>query len=186
MGSSTAYQLAKRGQKTLLLEQFDFLHHRGSSHGESRTIRATYPEDYYFPMVIESYKLWEESESQIGYKVYFKAKHLDIGDSHDKNIRGIIQTCHKYSVSHQVLDRRQVAEKFSGRLDIPENWIAVFTEYGGVIKPTKAVSMFQALAFQRGAVLRDCMEVKDIKRDYNYVEQKAWLPHPALFEWNRR
>ncbi|RCU11652.1 FAD-dependent oxidoreductase, partial [Acinetobacter baumannii] len=41
MGSSTAYQTAKRGHKTLLLEQFDFLHHRGSSHGESRTIRAT-------------------------------------------------------------------------------------------------------------------------------------------------
>ncbi|KAE8056516.1 hypothetical protein FH972_013284 [Carpinus fangiana] len=174
MGSSTAYQLAKRGQKTLLLEQFDFLHHRGSSHGESRIIRATYPEDYYFPMVIESYKLWEEAESQIGYKVYFKAEHLDMGDSHNKYIRGIIQTCHKYSVSHQILNRRQVAEKFSGRFDIPENWIAVFTEYGGVIKPTKAVSMFQALAFQRGAVLRDCMEVKDIKKD-DGVKGGVWV-----------
>ena len=160
MGSSTAYQVAKRSQKTLLLEQFDFLHHRGSSHGESRTIRATYSKDYYFPMVIESYKLWEEAESQIGYKVYFKAGHLEMGDSHDKNIRGIIHTCHKYSVAHEVLDRQLVADRFSGRFDIPENWIAVFTEYGGVIKPTKAVSMFQGLAFQKGVVLGDYMEVK--------------------------
>jgi sarcosine oxidase/L-pipecolate oxidase len=78
MGSSTAYEVTKRGQKTLLLEQFDFLHQRGSSHGESRTIRATYTKEYYFPMVIESYKLWQEAESQIGYKVYFKAGQLDI------------------------------------------------------------------------------------------------------------
>ncbi|KAE8056515.1 hypothetical protein FH972_013283 [Carpinus fangiana] len=174
MGSSTAYQVAKRGQKTLLLEQFDFLHHRGSSHGESRTIRATYSKDYYFPMVIESYKLWEEAESQIGYKVYFKAEHLEMGDSRDKNMRGIIHTCHKYSVAHEILDRQQVANKFSGRFDIPENWIAVFTEYGGVIKPTKAVSMFQALAFQKGAVLRDCMEVKDIRKD-NGVKGGVWV-----------
>ncbi|KAL6985099.1 sarcosine oxidasee (formaldehyde-forming) [Sarracenia purpurea var. burkii] len=49
MGSSTTYQIAKRGHK-VLLEQFDFLHHCGSSHGESRTIRAMYPENYYSAM----------------------------------------------------------------------------------------------------------------------------------------
>jgi sarcosine oxidase/L-pipecolate oxidase len=96
IGSSTAYEVSKRGQKTLLLEQFDFLHQRGSFHGESRTKHATYPEDYYFP-VIESYKLWQEAESQIGYKVYFKAGHLDMGNSHDKSMRGIINTCRKHS-----------------------------------------------------------------------------------------
>ncbi|CDP12469.1 unnamed protein product [Coffea canephora] len=37
MGSSTASQLAKSGKQTLLFEQFDFLPHRGCSHGESRT-----------------------------------------------------------------------------------------------------------------------------------------------------
>ncbi|CAA2991173.1 probable sarcosine oxidase, partial [Olea europaea subsp. europaea] len=68
MGSSTAYQTAMRGLNTLLLDQFDFLHHRGSSHGESRTIRATYPEDYYSNMVLESSRLWEKAEADIGYK----------------------------------------------------------------------------------------------------------------------
>ena len=37
MGSATAYYLSKTyGNKILLLEQFDCLHKRGSSHGESR------------------------------------------------------------------------------------------------------------------------------------------------------
>ncbi|KAJ6361195.1 hypothetical protein OIU78_001770 [Salix suchowensis] len=130
MGSSTAYQLAKRGQKTLLLEQFDFLHHRGSSHGESRTIRATYPEDYYCDMVMESLQMWEQAQSEAGYKTGSKCP-----------------------------------TRFSGMINIPEDWFGVLTDVGGVIKPTKAVSMFQALAFQRGAVLRDNMEVKNVVKD---------------------
>ncbi|KAG6739140.1 hypothetical protein POTOM_056726 [Populus tomentosa] len=165
MGSSTAYQLAKRGQRTLLLEQFDFLHHRGSSHGESRTIRATYPEDYYCDMVMESSQSWEQAQSEIGYKVYFKAQQFDMGPSDNKSLLSVISNCERKSLPHQVLDGQQVADRFSGRINIPESWVGVLTEVGGVIKPTKAVSMFQALAFQKGAVLRDNMEVKNIVKD---------------------
>ncbi|KAF5726297.1 sarcosine oxidase-like [Tripterygium wilfordii] len=165
MGSSAAYQLSKRGQATLLLEQFDFLHHRGSSHGESRTIRATYPEDYYYNMVMKSAKLWEEAQSEIGYRVYFNAQHFDMGPAQDLSLRAVIASCENHSIPHQVLDRRQVADKFSGLIDIPENWLGLSTELGGVINPTKAVSMFQSLARKNGAVLRDNVEVEKIVKD---------------------
>ncbi|CAL1353007.1 unnamed protein product [Linum trigynum] len=165
MGSCTAYQLAKRGQKVLLLEQFDFLHHRGSSHGESRTIRSTYTDDYYCAMALESARLWEEAESEIGYKVYFKAPHFDLGPSNSQSLRALIASCGKRSVGCRVLDPREVEEEFAGRFKLPEDWIGVCTELGGVIKPTKAVAMFQALAIQNGAVLRDRTEVKGIVKD---------------------
>ncbi|GLT58295.1 hypothetical protein SLA2020_311980 [Shorea laevis] len=165
MGSSAAHQLAKRGQKTLLLEQFDFLHHRGSSHGESRTIRPTYPEDYYYPMVMESYQLWDQAQAEIGYKVLFNARQLDMSQADDKCLRATISTCQKHGAKHEILDRRGLNDKFSGRIDIPEDWIGLFTENGGVIKPTKAVSMFQTLAFKYGAVLRDNAEVHNIEKD---------------------
>lgn len=164
MGSSTAYQTAKRGKKTLLLEQFDFLHHRGSSHGESRTIRLTYPEDYYPKMALESEKLWEEAEAEIGYKVYFKTSQFDLGPSDDKSLQAVISSCHKNSIPVRVLASDQ-PESYCN-FQIPENWIGVVTEHGGVIKPTKAVSMFQALAIKNGALLEDNMEVIDIKRDH--------------------
>ncbi|XP_059643501.1 probable sarcosine oxidase [Cornus florida] len=165
MGSSTAYQIAKRGHKVLLLEQFDFLHQRGSSHGESRTLRATYPEDYYSGMVKESSELWQQAESEAGYKVYFKTPHLDMGPSDNKSLRAVINSCRSNSVPCRILNPDQVHEEFSGRIKLPENWMGVVTELGGVIKPTKAVSMFQTLALRNGAVLRDNMEVNDIKRD---------------------
>ncbi|EXC08458.1 hypothetical protein L484_009601 [Morus notabilis] len=168
MGSSTAYQTAKRGSKTLLLEQFDFLHHRGSSHGESRNTRAAYPEDYYTPLVLESNALWRRAEAEIGYKVYFKAHgHLDMGPSESEILRAVISTCRKHSLSHRLMDGPEVLREFSGRIQLPENWAAVYTEHGGAIKPTKAVSMFQTLALKNGAVLRDNTEAKEIKRGEN-------------------
>lgn len=165
MGSSAAYQTAKRGHKTLLLEQFDFLHHRGSSHGESRTIRATYPEDYYTSLVLESYALWERAESEIGYKVYFKAHQFDMGPTHSKSLRSVIASCDRHSLPYRTLNSQQVAQRFSGRIHIPDDWVGVYSAHGGIIKPTKAVSMFQTLALKNGAVLRDNSEVKEIKRD---------------------
>ncbi|CAN0860192.1 Probable sarcosine oxidase [Linum grandiflorum] len=165
MGSAAAYQLARRGKRVILLEQFDFLHHRGSSHGESRTIRAAYPEDYYCAMAVQSSRLWEEAESEIGYKVYFKSPHLDMGPAGHKSLLGIISSCSKNSIGCRVLDQRQVEEEFAGRVRIPEDWIGIRTDLGGVIKPTKAVSMFQTLAFQKGAVLRDHTEVKGILKN---------------------
>ncbi|OWM77274.1 probable sarcosine oxidase [Punica granatum] len=165
MGSSTAYQSAKRGYRTLLLEQFDFLHHRGSSHGESRTIRATYPEHYYSKMVMEAWRLWEEAESDAGFRVYTKTSQLDVGPADNKSLKAVASSCQKNSLPHLILNHEQLALKFSSRVSIPENWVAVSTELGGVIRPTKAVSMFQTLAFQKGALLRDNVEVIDIRRD---------------------
>ncbi|KAK7351440.1 hypothetical protein VNO77_10912 [Canavalia gladiata] len=165
MGSSTAYHAAKRGLRTLLLEQFDFLHHRGSSHGESRTIRVTYPHHYYYPLVMESYNLWQEAQAQVGYQVYFKAHHFDMGPSHDPTMRSLFQYCRQMGIPFELLSRHQVADKFSGRFDIPDDWVGLWNEHGGVIKPTKAVAMFQTLAYKNGAVLRDNTEVIDIKKE---------------------
>ncbi|KAG1364500.1 FAD dependent oxidoreductase [Cocos nucifera] len=164
MGSCAAYEAAKRGHKVLLLEQFDFLHHLGSSHGESRTIRATYPEDYYASMVLESYRLWEEAQSEIGYRVLTRTSHFDMGPAANKSLQCVIANCEPNSINARILDRSQLHDMFSGAIQLPEQWIGVVTDVGGVIKPTKAVAMFQALAIRRGAILRDHAEVKDIMR----------------------
>ncbi|MEL6150211.1 MAG: FAD-dependent oxidoreductase, partial [Chloroflexota bacterium] len=42
MGSAALYQLAKRGQNVLGIEQFEIPHEMGSSHGLTRIIRLAY------------------------------------------------------------------------------------------------------------------------------------------------
>lgn len=165
MGSCAAFESAKRGLRTLLLEQFDFLHHRGSSHGESRTIRATYPEEYYAKMVLAAEPLWREAEADIGYRVFFKTRQLDMGPADNKSLQAVVSCCRDTSIPVRVLNPKQVYEEFGGKFRLPEGWVGLVTEHGGVIKPTKAVSMFQALAVKHGATLRDNMEVSSLERD---------------------
>ena len=65
MGSSTAYQLAKRGQKVLVLEQFDFIHGFGAHGGQSRLIRKAYFEHPdYVPLLLRAYENWAQLEKE--------------------------------------------------------------------------------------------------------------------------
>ena len=69
MGSCVAHRLAAQGHSVLLLEQFDLLHSRGSSHGHSRIIRRTYPEPHYAKMMERAYQLWDHAEKEAGFGV---------------------------------------------------------------------------------------------------------------------
>lgn len=154
MGSCTAYQIAKRGKSVLLLEQFDFLHHRGSSHGESRTIRVTYPELHYTKMMTEAYKLWEEAEGEAGYMVYHRTGQLDFGPPDSESLGSVVTNLAKENIEHQVLSHQECKARFSS-LNLPADSLIVYTKQGGIIRASKAVAMFQSLALRHGATLRD-------------------------------
>eukprot|EP00249_Psilotum_nudum_P007293 c20453_g1_i1 orf=513-1769(-) len=161
MGSCIAYQVAKRGSSVILIEQFDFLHRKGSSHGESRTIRLTYPEEYYTGMVKEAFQLWEEAQQEAGYRVHTKTVHLDIGPLANKSLQAVITSCKKHDIKVDLLTPDETAKRFPV-FELPSDWIAVVTPQGGVLHATKAVAMFQLLASRNGAVLCDRNKVKKI------------------------
>ncbi|HYA27990.1 MAG TPA: FAD-dependent oxidoreductase, partial [Acidobacteriota bacterium] len=70
MGSASVYQLAKRRNKVLGLDQFQVPHNYGSSHGESRIIRQAIGEgEQYMPLVLRAYELWRELEKETGQKL---------------------------------------------------------------------------------------------------------------------
>jgi len=61
MGSASALQLARRGQRVAGFDRFRPPHDRGSSHGETRIIREAYYEHpAYVPLVQRAYQLWTE------------------------------------------------------------------------------------------------------------------------------
>ena len=63
MGSATAFELARRGHRVLVLEQFPLVHNRGSSHGHTRIIRRAYYEHpAYVPLVRRSFERWYDLE----------------------------------------------------------------------------------------------------------------------------
>ncbi|KAL6655303.1 hypothetical protein ACP70R_006129 [Stipagrostis hirtigluma subsp. patula] len=161
MGSCAAYAAASRGARVLLLERFDLLHHRGSSHGESRTIRATYTQAHYPPMVRLSARLWDGAQADAGYRVLTPTPHVDMGPRDEPALAAAIRNG---GAAEVVAEGAAAAWPWAGVFRVPEGWTAATSELGGVMKATKAVAMFQALAAKKGAVVRDRTEVVDVAK----------------------
>ena len=70
VGVSTAYVLAGRGMRVLLLERFAPAHERGSSHGDSRMIRFDYEETLYVEMAVRAFRAWEDLAKRLGRPVF--------------------------------------------------------------------------------------------------------------------
>ena len=67
MGSSAAYQLARRGKTVVAFDSYSPPHAMGSTHGESRVIREAYFEHpLYVPLAQRAYQSWHELEAQSG------------------------------------------------------------------------------------------------------------------------
>ncbi|XP_052167715.1 probable sarcosine oxidase [Oryza glaberrima] len=165
MGSCAAYAASTRGgARVLLLERFDLLHHRGSSHGESRTIRATYPQAHYPPMVRLAARLWDDAQRDAGYRVLTPTPHLDMGPRADPALRASIANGAATEVASDAASDAAAPWPWSGVFRLPEGWTAATSEIGGVMKATKAVAMFQSLAAKNGAVVRDRTEVVGIAK----------------------
>src|SRR5438046_562132 len=80
MGYATAYHLAKRGRRVLLLEQFIAVHERGSSHGHSRIFRLVYDSPDYVQLARAAYPLWRELESETGTNLLLQTGGFDFAD----------------------------------------------------------------------------------------------------------
>src|SRR5262245_57664870 len=67
VGSAALWQLARRGLRALGIDRLGPPHDRGSSHGQTRIIRQAYFEHPdYVPLLVESYRLWEELQRHAG------------------------------------------------------------------------------------------------------------------------
>ncbi|TKW12166.1 hypothetical protein SEVIR_5G019300v4 [Setaria viridis] len=157
MGSCAAHAAASRGARALLLERFDLLHHLGSSHGESRTIRDAYPKAQYPPMVRLARRLWADAEAESGYRVLTPAPQLSMGPRDSAALAA--------AVGNAGAEEVDLARRWGGAFRVPDGWLAAASEHGGgVLNATKAVAMFQALAVKKGAVVRDNAEVVGIEK----------------------
>uniref|UniRef100_A0A453L6A1 FAD dependent oxidoreductase domain-containing protein n=1 Tax=Aegilops tauschii subsp. strangulata TaxID=200361 RepID=A0A453L6A1_AEGTS len=164
MGSCAAHAAAAWGASVLLLERFDLLHQRGSSHGESRTTRPIYTRPQYPPMVRLAHRLWDDAQRDAGYAVLTPTPHFNLGPRDDPAFLAAVANGSAIELAPSSADAPAWAEAFR----VPQGWAVARSELGlglgGVIKATKAVAMFQALAAKMGAVVRDRAEVVDVAR----------------------
>src|SRR5215470_7867349 len=103
MGLATAWRLARQGHDVRVLEQFELLHKRGSSHTEHRIIRRTYNDNIYSRLMPEAYRLWAELEADSGQKLVYLCGGGEIGPADDPTLVDIIRINQELNVPSEVM-----------------------------------------------------------------------------------
>ncbi|XP_064022096.1 peroxisomal sarcosine oxidase isoform X2 [Pogoniulus pusillus] len=160
-GSFSAYHLAQRHRNTLLLEQFILPHSRGSSHGQSRIIRSTYAKAVYARMMPESFRLWQQLETEASTSLYRQTGLVVLGPAGDPSLESCRRSLDDGDAT-VILDATTLAQRFPG-LRTHAGEVALWDGTGGVLFADRALRAVQDVFRRHGGTLRDGEKVLRIE-----------------------
>lgn len=150
MGSSTLYQLAKRGVKVLGLEQFGIGHDKGSHSGQTRIVRKAYFEHSdYVPLLEQSYKGWDNIFEQTGTQLFYKKGLAYYGPSDHFVMEGIKSSAHQYKIDLE----RPSTNPNHNFFNLPNEYETLFEPEAGFALSEESIKTFTKEAEKLGAEL---------------------------------
>ncbi len=153
MGLATARALAQAGRDVVVCEQFELGHERGSSHGSSRIVRLSYPDERWVRLAQESLPLWHELEAECGRPLLDLHGTLDLGDWAPN--RDALTAC---GVQFEVFDAGQIEHRFGIRADAGDR--GLFQADGGIVRADEALA-----ALADGVEVGERVKVKAVDED---------------------
>jgi len=158
MGLATARALAQARRDVVLCEQFSVGNDRGSSHGGSRIVRLSYPEERWVRLAQESYPLWRELEAEFGRALLDQPGTLDLGDWQAN--RDALAAC---GAPFEVLDAAEIERRFPIRVEPGAS--GLFQPDGGIVFADLALQALRGSAVAAGAELREGLRVDSVEED---------------------
>jgi monomeric sarcosine oxidase len=171
-GASAAKTLAQRGTRTLLIDQFEPGHDRGSSHGDGRIIRLAYPESVYLEMARLAYRGWEALATEAGEPFVKICGGLDCGNRGSPALTELAENFERHDVPYQQLSAAESNRRFP-YFHLPEGSEAIFQADAGVVFATPAVKALWRLAGQFGAKTVTGQPIERIEADSAFVEVRS-------------
>jgi sarcosine oxidase len=161
-GGSAARFLAQGGHDVTGFEQFLIGHDRGSSHGESRIVRYTYPDSFYSELMAESFPLWDELERDAGESFLVRCGCLFVGPAEHPEMAAIARALIDAGRAYEALSPEAAQTRFPA-IRLGPGEAAVFQPEGGFIRAGGTVTATARLARAAGAVLREETPVAGIE-----------------------
>lgn len=149
IGSAAAWQLAARGHRVVLVEQFGPGHVRGASHGSSRIFRYSYPSALYIELARRAGRLWRRLERLHGQRFYARTGSVDHGDP--AAVQRLARSLHQAGIEHSVLTPGEAELQWPGlRFD----GMVLHHPDSGRLHADQAVAALQRCAQVEGAEIR--------------------------------
>lgn len=160
MGAAAAWALARKGRETILYEQFEIGHARGSSHGASRVFRLAYPQPEYVRLAQEALESWRRVEDAAGESLLITTGGLYAG-AWAEACGAALASC---GISRAWLPVAEAAERFPA-MSFDELDRVLWQDDGGICLADRAIAALARLAGAGGVEIREHQEVEHVLLD---------------------
>jgi monomeric sarcosine oxidase len=163
MGSATAYNLALKNKKVLILDQYRANNNMNASRDYSRHFGLDYGTDHFYTkLAVESLKLWKLLEKNSGKKLLYESGALLLGENNQDYAMKSYQTIKRLGHKVDLLSKDQMKKRFNQF----EAGYGVFDPHGQVIDARKTTQTFINLAVKNGAKLQENSQVMKIGKGF--------------------
>ncbi|KAF7185256.1 Monomeric sarcosine oxidase [Pseudocercospora fuligena] len=172
LGSSAAYQAAKRGVSVVGFEQFEFGHVRGASHDTSRIVRMSYELPQYVSLARLAYKEWAKLEEAAKQKILTITGGIVIFDKNGlPSGKSWVKALESQGLPYELLNAEQANKRWP-QFHIKDHEEVIYTANTGMVHAAKSVAAFQHQARAHGADLKEHTRVESItpERDGVVIE----------------
>ena len=153
MGSLTALELAKRGQKVIGFDSFVPPHDRGSHSGDTRIFRTAYAEHpNYVPLALRAGVLWDRLSKELEAPLLNRTGMVSMGELGNPLLAGIQTSAALHHLSIETLTASEVGKQFPG-LRPPEEFVGILEKTAGWIDVNQTLKGTLARARMLGAQL---------------------------------
>ena len=155
MGSAACWALARRGVRTLGLEQHTLGHALGSSHGQSRLIRQAYFEHpAYVPLLKSAYALWDEAGAAYGATLLHRTGLVIYGREDGTILSGVRRSSAEHAIPIVHLAPDQAAAAYPVFAP-PPGFGAIMEPAAGYLEVETCVRALAQLAVAQGARIHE-------------------------------
>ena len=163
-GAAALRHLAREGHDVVGYEQFQVGHTNGSSHGETRIIRYTYPRLLYTQMMSQAYPLWDELQHQSGLELLVKCGGLYLGKHDDAHLNQTEQALIAAGHPFDKLTPSQAQDRFPA-FNFATDEAVIFQKESGFLRAGDCVREQARLAADAGAEILSDTKVDSILKD---------------------
>lgn len=156
MGTAAAWELAKRGERAIVFEQFGHVHTMGAHSGQTRVIRHAYAEGAeYVPLVLRADDLWEDLQAESGTKVFHRVGALELmtGSGSDHALRARASAI-EHNVPFEWLNAEEIRRRWP-QFVVGDDWEGGFGARSGFLEVEPALHSLAKLARQGGVEIHE-------------------------------
>jgi sarcosine oxidase/L-pipecolate oxidase len=167
VGLAAAYNCARAGRSTLVLERFNLFNQSGSSNDLVRMFRTMYTQDFMADLAKESIGLWRELEVDAGEQLILMTGLLNFGDptyssGPEGNLLDPIKNLDRLKMPYRVMSAKEIQAEYPFR-GLPQSFQGVYAPDNGCIDVPLVLRSLYRLATDYGATIRPHCRVTELR-----------------------